>query len=162
MNYVHDLQRAGMYRFKRSYGFPIDLYKLVSSVADPRTGKIVVTTRMFHVPKAVVLAGAQSRKQLARKMAAGTEAARDFAASGSYDTNLLDFIIDRKDVPRDLELTSDDWIIHDNRKYQVVKFGGVEKESWTVTARELVGEIPIQTPALKAEDSLGLSEASNV
>ena len=99
MNYVHVQQRASMYRFKRNFGFPVDIYKLLGSVTDPRTGVISVTTSVTHIDRAVYVCGPQSRKQLARKMAAGTEAARDFAASGSYDLGLATFIIDVKDAP---------------------------------------------------------------
>ena len=46
-----------------------------------------------------------------RKMAAGTEASRDFTAAGAYDTDTRDIIIDIRDAPCVKMLTPDDWIV---------------------------------------------------
>ena len=60
---------------------------------------------------------------------------------GHYDVNQRDFIIDRRDVPALPELTADDWIVYNRRKYQVKTVESFEVDAgWVVTARELVGE----------------------
>jgi hypothetical protein len=161
MNYIHPLQRAVLYRSKRSYGYPIDIYKLQGSQTDPQTGVVTRMVSVTHVHRAVYFSGSQTRRALARKMAAGTEAARDFAASGAYDISVSTFIVDRQDAPNLPTLTQDDWIIHDNRKFQVVKIDGVANESWVILARELVGEVPQQVCDLKVVDWMTLSDTCN-
>ena len=91
-------------------------------------------------------------------MSAGTEAAHDFAASGAYDYEAADFIIDKLDAPTLPLLSQDDWIVYDNRKFQISKVGGVDKESWVVSTKELIGEAPQQTFDVKVEENLPLSE----
>ena len=132
MNYIHPLQRAAVYRFKRQFGFPIDIYKLQTSQTNPQTGVITRTVSVTHIQWAVYFCGPQTRRALARKMAAGTEAARDFAASGAYDIDVATFIVDQQDAPNLMLLTQDDWIVYDNRKFQIVKISGVDKESWVI------------------------------
>ena len=150
-----------MYRSKRSYGYPIDIYKLRDSQTDPQTGVIARTVSVAHVDRAVYFCGPQTRRALARKMAAGTEAARDFAASGAYDISVSTFIVDQQDAPDLKSLTQDDWIVFDNRKFQIVKIDGVDNESWVITARELVGEVPQQVCDLKVVDWMTLSDTCN-
>ena len=62
MNYVHQLQRAALYNFKRKFGVPIDIYKLQSSATDPQTGQVTTTTNVTHIARAVFLCGDQLRK----------------------------------------------------------------------------------------------------
>lgn len=160
-NYVHPLLRAGLYRFKRNYGFPIDINKLESASTDPITGQMTRDVTVIHVNRAVCLCGADTRRQLTRKMAAGTEASRDFAASGSYDVGGYTFIIDKQDAPQLPELGQDDWIVHDNRRFQIVKVDGVDRECWDITARELKGEQPCNITNQSVTDALNVSEVND-
>jgi hypothetical protein len=144
MSQLHLMQRANLYRLKRDYGGPIDIYQLVSSATDSRTGVTTLATNKTHVRCAAIMPATQSRKAIARGQIKST---------GTYDIGICDFIIDRKDAPSLATLTSDDWIVANGHKYQV---GTVESfqvnEGWIVTGREMVGEVPQQTFDLKSEN----------
>jgi hypothetical protein len=123
---------------KREYGGPIDICKLVDSQTDVRTGEKLVTTRAYHVRRAIILPAGCSRI----KMPAISSANKDFVAGGAHDSNVREFIVDRKDVPALMTLTADDWIIYQGRKYQVSKVESFEFDSgWIITTKESVGEV---------------------
>jgi hypothetical protein len=123
---------------KREYGGPIDIYKLVDSQTDVRTGQKTVTTSVYHIRRAVILPAGWSRA----KRPPISSANKDYVAGGAHDTNTRDFIVDRKDAPG-LTLTPDDWIVCKGRKYQVSKVEAFEFDSgWIITAKESVGEVP--------------------
>jgi len=144
MSQLHLLQRANLYRLKRDYGGPIDIYQLVRSETDSRTGVTTLATKVTHVRRAAIMPATQSRKSIARGQIKST---------GTYDIGICDFIIDRKDTPNLSTLTSDDWIVADGHKYQV---GTVEtfqvNDGWIVTGLELVGEVPQQSLDMKSEN----------
>ena len=59
---------------------------------------------------------------------------KQFVTGGHYDMSQRDFIIDRHDVPALPELTADDWIVYNRRKYQVKTVEAFEVDAgWVVT-----------------------------
>ena len=142
---------------------PIDLYVLLSSTTDVRTGQTVIQTKMTHVKRAVVMPDTQIRQRLMRKMAAGTEASRDFTAAGSYDRSERKVIIDQADAPGLTELTADDWIVFRGHRWQIVEVGCPDTDhGWTLTVRQQLGEVPQQTRDVKVEDLMSLGDAAGV
>jgi len=64
-------------------------------------------------------------------------------------------------VPKLPELTADDWIVYNRRKYQVKTVESFEVDAgWVVTARELVGEVPEQIVDLHTESSLQFQDGA--
>jgi hypothetical protein len=128
-----------LYKLKRDYGGPIDIYKLVNSQTDVKTGQKVVTTSVNHIHRAIILPAGWSRV----RMPAISSANKDFPVGGAHDSNVREFIVDRKDAPGLTTLTADDWIVYQGRKYQISKVESFEFDSgWIITAKELVGEVP--------------------
>ena len=147
--------RQALYQLKKDYGAPIDIYKLVSSETDARTGEKVSVKTVTHVRRAVVVPAKIDR--IAQQTISVISANKQFVTGGHYDMSQRDFIIDRHDVPTLPELTADDWIVYNNRKYQVKTVEAFEVDAgWVVTGRELVGEIPAQILDLRAESLLEL------
>ena len=148
---------------KRAYGSPIDIYKLVDSRTDLRTGVRTVEVAGYHIRRAIILPVTTNRKGLMRKMSAGTEAVRDFQASGSYDVGKGSFIVDRADIPASLRLTHEDWIVYQSRKYPVDTVEEFEMGGWIITVGELLGEVstaPISSQifSISFNDTLTLTD----
>jgi len=142
--------RQALYQLKKDYGAPIDIYKLVASETDTRTGEKVITKTVTHVRRAVVVPSRMDR--IANQTISLISANKQFVTGGHYDVNQRDFIIDRRDVPRLPELPADDWIVYNRRKYQVKTVESFEVDAgWVVTARELGGETPEFIHDLRAE-----------
>ncbi len=160
MNFLNLLSRLNLYKLKKAFGSPIDIYTLVSSTTDVRTGETVIQTKVTHVRWAIILPDMQTRKQLMRKMAAGTEASRDFTAAGSYDRSQRKVIIDSRDTPGLTELTADDWIVFKGDRYQIVEVGCPDTDfSWMLTIRKQLGEVPQQTLSVKYDDLVSPGDA---
>ncbi len=151
--------RQALYQLKKDYGASIDIYKLVSSETDARTGEKVITKTVTHVRRAIVVPSRMDR--VANQTISLISANKQFVTGGHYDVNQRDFIIDRRDVPTLPELTADDWIVYNRRKYQVKTVECFEVDAgWVVTARELVGEVPEQIFDLRAESTLGFQDSA--
>ena len=128
--------RQALYQLKKDYGAPIDIYKLVSSETNARTGEKVITKTVTHVRRAVVVPARIDR--IAQQTISVISANKQFVTGGHYDMSQRDFIIDRRDAPAMLELTADDWIVYNRRKYQVKTVEAFEVDAgWVITAREL-------------------------
>jgi len=148
--------RQTLYMLKRQYGGEIDLYHLVSSNTDPKTGEVTTNKTVVHVDRAVVLPVRIGRE--VRKSISQISANKMFVVGGTYDAGQRLFIVDRDDVEDDLQLTTDDYLVYRGRKYEIKEFQEFEFEAgWLITARELVGEVPEQIHLLSADSLLGLS-----
>ncbi len=151
--------RQALYQMKKDYGAPIDVYKLVSSETDARTGEKIVTKSVTHVRRAVVTPSRTER--VAQQTISVISANKAFVSGGHYDADQREFIIDRRDVPALPELTSDDWIVYNRRKYQIKNIESFEVDAgWVVAARELVGETPEQIFDLRAESHLDMQSGA--
>ena len=137
--------RQALYQLKKDYGAPIDIYKLVSSETNVRTGEKVITKTVTHVRRAVVVPARMDR--IAKQTISVISANKQFVTGGHYDMSQRDFIIDRRDVPAMPELTADDWIVYNRRKYQVKTVEAFEVDAgWVITARELGRRNPRANP----------------
>lgn len=151
--------RQALYQMKKDYGAPIDIYKLVSSETDARTGEKIVTKSVTHVRRAIVVPSRTDR--VAQQTISVISANKQFVTGGHYDASQREFIIDRRDVPALPELTADDWIVYNRRKYQVKNIESFEVDAgWVIAARELVGERPEQVFDLRAESYLELQSSA--
>ena len=151
--------RQALYQMKKDYGAPIDIYKLVSSETDARTGDKVVTKSVTHVRRAIVVPARIDR--VAQQTISVISANKQFVTGGHYDASQREFIIDRRDVPALPELTADDWIVYNRRKYQIKNIESFEVDAgWVIAARELVGETPEQVFDLRAESFLELQSSA--
>ena len=154
--------RASLYAMKHDYGAPIDIYKLASSATDVRTGQKVIVKSVTHVPRAIVMPSRIDR--VVQRGISQISANKEFVTGGTYDLGEREFIIDRRDVPDLPELTADDWIVFNRRKFQIKTIEAYEYDAgWIIKARELLGEVPEQIFDLRAESNLSLDhEADNV
>lgn len=156
---LNQRMRQALYVLKKDYGAPIDIYKLLDSTTDVRTGVKVVTKTVTHVRRAIVVPARIDR--VAQQTISIISANKEFVTGGHYDVSQRDFIIDRHDVPDLPELTADDWIVFNRRKYQVRTVEAFEYDAgWVISARELVGEVPEQIFDLRAESHLTLSDSA--
>jgi len=139
------LQRArqSLYVLKRAYGARIDIYKLVESTTDARTGVKIVNKTVLTVRKAIVMPVRTTRD--VKQSISLISSDKEFVTGGSTDIGTRDFIIDRRDTPSLPSLTDDDWIVYDGAKYQIAVVQLFEPDAgWVITTRELVGEVPEQ------------------
>jgi len=151
--------RKVLYNLKRQYGGTIDIYTLVSSGTDPKTGVVTTVRDVIHVDRAVVLPARITRE--VKKSISQISANKMFVVGGTYDASRRLFIIDRDDVS-DLDLTNNSYIVYRGRKYEIEEVQEMEFETaWMTTCRELIGEVPEQIHLLHADNLLDLSQEAS-
>lgn len=151
--------RQALYSLKRQYGARIDIYKLLDSETDVRTGIKAITKTMFPVERAIVLPVKIDRS--VQQGIAAISANKEFVMGGSYDVGTRNFIIDRRDCPTLPDLTADDWLVYHGDKYQIKSIEEFEIDcGWIIAARKLVGEIPEQIVLSKADHLLNLESTA--
>ena len=148
--------RQTLYMLKRQFGGTIDIYTLLSSNTDPRTGEVVDSKEVVNVDRAIILPARVTRE--VKKSISQISANKMFVVGGTYDASRRLFIIDRSDVP-DLDLTNNSYVIYRNRKYEIETIQEFEFEAgWIITGRELMGEVPQQIHLLHADNLVTFSQ----
>ncbi len=148
--------RQTLYMLKRQFGGTIDIYTLISSNTDPRTGEVVTNKEVVNVDRAIILPARITRE--VKKSISQISANKMFVVGGTYDASRRLFIVDRNDVP-DLQLTNNSYVVYRNRKYEIETIQEFEFEAgWIITGRELIGEVPQQVHVLNADNFISLSQ----
>lgn len=108
-----------MYRLKKRFGMPVDLYNITASAVDSDTGVRTRTLTKHRVDKAIVLDGTswiQFEYDLSWIMAA-----RPFSMGGHFDTMERRFIFDEKDLGdfRIEDIGDLSYLVYNGLKYAV-------------------------------------------
>ena len=126
-----------LYCLKRDYPASIDIYQLSTSTVDLSTGAKTVTTAKFHIARAVALPERMLRSKIIMRTAN-----HEFLNLADFGTR--EFIVDRKDA-KGLVPSTDDWIVHGTKKYQVASIETFEcGGGWILTGKEMAGDFPLQ------------------
>lgn len=150
--------RSSLYELKKLYGGRITIHQRGVSTADPRTGLKTVSSTQFRIRRAIILPAEIARQEV--RGISLISANKGLVQGGWYDDNQHVFIVETRDA-KGLALTPDDWIIFENLKYQIVEFRHFVFDScWVITANALLGEIPPQSIAVSADNSISLSQES--
>jgi len=153
------LQRRALYSLKRDYGARIDIYKLVSTATDVRTGVKTITKTLYPVTRAIVMPVKVDRT--VQQSISLISSNKEFVTGGTYDAGARDFIIDRRDCPTLPELNADDWLVYGGGKYQIKTVESFEVDiGWIITARKLVGEVPEQIIPAQSDHLLNFQQVA--
>lgn len=143
---------------KKEYGSPITVYKLGTATTDLETGVKTATRSSVYVSRAVVLPNRLTRDVI--QSIALISANKKMVEGGTYDVGTRQFIIDRRDVPG-WELVQDDWIVYNNKRYDIKKIEEFEQDTaWLVVAREIESTAPEQDLPGETYNLLGFSHAA--
>lgn len=134
------LVRRCIGQLKKEYGSPITLYSLDSATTDLKTGEKTASKDSIFIRRAVVLPNALTREQI--QSISLISANKKVVQGGTFDPGLRRFIIDRRDAPG-WELKQDDWIVYDDKRYDVKKIEEYEqKTAWLVVGKEVERMVP--------------------
>jgi hypothetical protein len=148
--FLNRQMQVALYALKRQYGGPIVIYRLLSSVVDPKTGEASVNTLTTRIKRAIVLPVTMTRDVI--RNISVISADKQLVQGGSYETGRRVFIIDRRDA-RTLVLSQDDWLVWNGRKYQFEKVEEMEFDSgWLITGKVLLGETDLEVGCQQTVD----------
>lgn len=151
--------RQALYTLKRDYGAQVDIYKLVSTSTDARTGDKAINKTLYSIPRGIVLPVKVDRT--VQKNISLISSNKEFVSGGTYDLGTRIFIVDRRDCPDLPELNADDWLVYNRDKYQIKTVQAFEIDAgWVITASQLVGEVPEQFLPAKADHLLNFQQVA--
>lgn len=152
--------RQTIYKLKRLYGGTVFVYKQGNKTVDTRTGEITWTGRQSYcIPRAIILPVKIDRQQT--QTISMISADKQFVYGGTYDRGARWFYIDPRDLPRGYEIKMDDWIVYDNKKYEIKQAKDNEFDSlWEVLGVELIGVVPEQVHNLTAYNIVDFQQSA--
>lgn len=148
-----------LYSLKRLWGGSFTIYQMGDATVNHLDGQKTIPRTVTHIRRGLIIPGKNIRD--VEQTISMISANKAFVMGGSYDISARTFIIDRKDAPN-LELTESDWIVFDNRRYEVMDFQELEFDSaWIVSGRAVEGDIPAQIRLLCADNLIRVSQGAD-
>jgi hypothetical protein len=145
-----------LYSLKRLWGGSFVIYSIGDATVDHLTGTQDEPAQVIPIKRGIILPGKHMRG--IKQTIAMISANKSFVTGGTYDTTARTFIVDRVDAPN-LDLTESDYIIYDNKRYEVKEFQEFEFDSaWVIAGQALEGETPIQIRLLSADNLIRLDQ----
>lgn len=136
--------RQLLYALKRQFGGPVTVYKFEDSQTDYLTGiKTQFVSKVF-VPRAIILP-----VKVAREIATSitiVAANKMMVYGGAYDAGTRQFMLDAQDMPRDFQFSKDDFILYNDRRYEIKSYEEFEFHSaWSIIGKETFAEPQLPT-----------------
>lgn len=145
-----------MYALKRKWGGSFVIYQMGDATVNSQTGVRNVPQAVTPVRRGIIMPAKTIRE--AMQTISVISANKTFVSGGSYDSSTKTFIVDRVDAPN-LDLTESDWIVYDNRRFEVKEFQEFEFDSaWVITGKAIEGEIPEQIRLLSADNLIRVEQ----
>lgn len=148
-----------LYSLQRQYGDAISVYQPGTSSVDALTGNRTTDVTSIDIKRAIILP-ARILPKTAQTISV-ISANKQFVMGGHYDSSTRIFIIDRaKQDVANLVLKEQDWIVYQNKKYEIEVIGEFEFDSaWVVTAKAVLGDIPEKIFNVGGEDFIRLRQS---
>ncbi len=150
--------RQALYVLKRAFGSTVVLHKLTSASTSYTTGTKTSTSTTVTIHRCIVLPVKLLRDVI--QTVSEISANKSFAYGGSFDSGTREFVIDARDLVNGYEISLDDWIIYDDRRYEIKNIEKLEQNTgWHVTGKMILG-----TPVAKVatiSDTLNFTESND-
>lgn len=128
-----DIQQV-LYALKQDYGAPAAMYRRDPDTVDLQTGRQSITETKYSVKRAVVLPLNVFLKYF--RLVGNTS----FEYGGDLSVERRVFIIDRRDLPRDLVVTNELFIVYNHKRYSVELMSEYDfKECYYITGKQVTG-----------------------
>lgn len=129
--------RQALYVLKRNYGSTVTLYTLVSASTDYTTGVKTVSQTPLVIRRCIVLP-VKMQREVSQGIAA-ISANKEFAYGGSYDVGTREFVIDSRDLPAGTSIQQDDWLLYNDRRYELKSIEELEQHTgWHIIGKEVL------------------------
>jgi len=149
--------RKVLYQLKQRYGIKVDYYRVTATTVDDETGAVSTTKTKFTIRKAIRLPDKRTRGfQYDLSFIAAN---KNFTMGGTYDRDTRDFIIDRRDIPKEFEPALEDYILLNNERYNVKQVVELDEgQGYYLTAEATESEPPYAVHELSVVDEIDLSQ----
>jgi hypothetical protein len=152
--------RRNIRMLKKEYGGPITVYRLLDTTTNMQTGVKTVSRSSTYIRRAVVMPNRLTRDQV--QSISLISANKKVVQGGEYDPGQRTFIIDRTDVPSTWTIRQDDWVVYENKRYDIKHIDEFEqKTAWLIVAREIEGVSPEEDQYGYPNDRMDLEDAAS-
>jgi len=140
----------------------ITVYKQGDKTTNILTGEIEWTGREAHpVNRAIILPAKLTREQTQTISMISSE--KSFVYGGTYDQGVRWFFIDPRDLPIGYDIKMDDWIVYNNKKYEIKQVKDNEFDGlWEILGAELIGVTPNQIQNLTGYSIVDIQQTGEV
>ncbi len=144
--------RRVLYSLKKEYGFDITFHKMTGQILDTELGTSEQTFKIKRVKRAIVLPA--SKQATFEYDLAFIAAAKNFTYGGSYQTSLRKIIVDKQDLG-DYEIENNDYIIWNEKRWEVAKISSFELETgFIVHIRQVDGTVRYKITEMDLETNI--------
>jgi hypothetical protein len=133
--------RPVIYSLKNDYGFRLDLYRK-DEVVNLETGRKITTRIKYKIKKAILLPN-----QMFRDFNYGTiiKTGGNAQVGGILDLRQRIILIDKRELPRNFEIDSNDYVVFNHDRYEIREIMDLELgDFYRLTIREVEGESPYE------------------
>lgn len=142
-----------LYHLKRDYPHPLSIYRVTSNEINLDTGIKSKTFRKIFINQAILLPSILSRKYLTSK-------GSDSSYGGYYDVATRLIVVDLEDVPDDFQITVDDYVVTDQKRYEIKNVETLEhNQGILLTVKETVGLIACEILENNASSSMRFNQS---
>lgn len=139
-----------LYQLKRQFGVPLRLVRrtAIGSV-DVRTGQPSVSYDSYEIQYAVLLPTKETtNKEWSREV-------QEFSRGGYFEIGTRSFIIDTRDLPEDFKIKEDDYLVYNDRRYDIFEIQDYEElRAFFVRGLEAKGAPIYDAPQVEGEGVL--------
>jgi hypothetical protein len=115
-NQLYFIKRV-LYNLKTNYGSPMEIYQILQSDYDQKTGKRTQQRRRIEIPLAVILPNVLSKKF--SYDLAYIAANKNFTYGANYELGIRNVIIDAEYVPEGVTITPEDYAVIEDKRYEI-------------------------------------------
>ena len=150
--------RQALYALKRMFGGTVYILKKTNVETDYETGIKTEKEYVWKIDRCIVLPVSITRE--ATQSISVISANKNFVYGGTYDIGTRVFILDAYDLPRDFTIESDDWLVYDDKRYQIKTHDELEQHAgWVITTREVEG---VKTPVCFVNEMLDFTDTNSL
>lgn len=115
--FTRNMERV-LYKFKRLWKTPIQIHQVDGEpTTNYDTGEITRNEKTLLIKKALILPRESARKFIYDL--AYIASAKNFTEGAYFDSSIRHVVIDRKDLPLNVEIHIDDEVTIDSERYQI-------------------------------------------
>jgi hypothetical protein len=135
--------RTGLYRLRRQWGVPADLYRLEVGAADLDTGLTTDIKTKYAIPQFITWLVTETEK--ATYALAYARANSNFTYGAIFEVGDRTGIIDGVYLPDGFDLQQNDYVVYDGERYDIRSFGKLDGGAgYVMHLRNVPGTFPGQ------------------
>lgn len=152
--------QAVIYKLKRLYGGEIFLYRNGDPVTDLTTGVKTWTDRtVLRINRAIILPVTLTKEQIQSISLISSD--KKFVYGGTHVRGARRFYVDRRDLPSGYEIESDDFIVYDDKQYQIKNLQDTEFDAmYEILGVAVEGVIPQRVHELSGKHILDFQQSA--